>query len=181
MGNGNLLKVCYGNGAYIRYEYDKQNRIRFMVYFKDAADSKEQNLYRYAYDKQGNIYAVKSYKAGKTYYLFYDFLDRLVRVRDELGSTYEYAYDANNCMESMVHTCGTHTMKTSIIPMTRTAEKQRPDVQRPLKELQSMTSSAECPGVPGIQHLLIYQHILTLTRERIVTVFLKQLRMVLKP
>ena len=46
-GNGNLLKVCYGNGAYIRYEYDKQNRIH-MVYFKDAADSKEQNLYRYA-------------------------------------------------------------------------------------------------------------------------------------
>ena len=110
-GNGNLLKVCYGNGAYIRYEYDKQNRIH-MVYFKDAADSKEQNLYRYAYDKQGNIYAVKSYEAEKTYYLFYDFLDRLVRVRDELGSTYEYAYDANNCMESMVHTCGTHTMKT---------------------------------------------------------------------
>ena len=35
-----------------------------------------------------------------------------MRVRDELGSTYEYAYDANNCMESMVHTCGTHTMKT---------------------------------------------------------------------
>ena len=39
-GNGNLLKVCYGNGAYIRYEYDKQNRIH-MVYFKDAADSKD--------------------------------------------------------------------------------------------------------------------------------------------
>lgn len=71
-GNGNLLKVCYGNGAYIRYEYDKQNRIH-MVYFKDAADSKEQDLYRYAYDKQGNIYAVKSYEVEKTYYLFYDF------------------------------------------------------------------------------------------------------------
>ena len=65
--------------------------------------------------------------------------------------------------------------------MTRTAEKQRPNVQRPVKELQSMTSSAECPGVPGIQHLLIYQHILTLTMGRTVTVFLKQLRMVLKP
>lgn len=81
--NGNLLKVCYGNGAYIRYEYDKQNRIH-MVYFKDAADSKEQNLYRYAYDKQGNIYAVKSYEAEKTYYLFYDFLDRLVRVHFDM-------------------------------------------------------------------------------------------------
>lgn len=28
-GNGNLLKVCYGNGAYIRYEYDKI-RIEFI-------------------------------------------------------------------------------------------------------------------------------------------------------
>ena len=60
--------------------------------------------------------------------------------------------------------------------MTRTAEKQRPDVQRPVKELQSMTSSAECPGVPGIQHLLIYQHILTLTMGRTVTVFLKTIK-----
>ena len=108
---GNVSDVSVAGKQAVRYEYDKQNRIH-MVYFKDAADSKEQNLYRYAYDKQGNIYAVKSYEAEKTYYLFYDFLDRLVRVRDELGSTYEYAYDANNCMESMVHTCGTHTMKT---------------------------------------------------------------------
>ena len=60
-GNGNLLKVCYGNGAYIRYEYDKQNRIH-MVYFKRCGRQQRQNLYRYAYDKQGNIYAVNHIK-----------------------------------------------------------------------------------------------------------------------
>ena len=108
---GNLLKYAMEMVHIFDYEYDKQNSDSYGL-FQRCGRQQRQNLYRYAYDKQGNIYAVKSYEAEKTYYLFYDFLDRLVRVRDELGSTYEYAYDANNCMESMVHTCGTHTMKT---------------------------------------------------------------------
>ena len=43
----------------------------------------------------------------------YDFLDRLMRVRDEKGNAYQYTYDANNNMirlrheaDGTVHTIG---------------------------------------------------------------------------
>lgn len=44
--------------------------------------------------------------SGKTYELDYDFLDRLMRVRDESGVCYEYTYDVNNQMIRMFHTDG---------------------------------------------------------------------------
>ena len=42
----------------------------------------------------------------QTYELDYDFLDRLMRVRDESGVCYEYTYDVNNQMIRMFHTDG---------------------------------------------------------------------------
>lgn len=110
--NGRLLKLLYGNGSYIRYTYDKQDRV-IQSYLKNSEDSTEQKLYGYQYDKQGNLCTVTSDLAGKTYYLFYDLLDRLMRVTDEQGNAYEYTYDTNNNMVSLIHTCGTSALKTA--------------------------------------------------------------------
>lgn len=110
--NGRLLKASYGNGGYVRYTYDKQDRIT-QSYFKDPTDNEEQKLCAYVYDKQGNLCTVKSDATGKTYNMFYDFLDRLIRVTDEQGNAYEYTYDANNNMMFMVHICGKSALRTT--------------------------------------------------------------------
>ena len=100
--NGNLSKTVYANGNEIRYTYDSQDRLA-ASYFRLSSGAAEQKLNTYTYDKEGNLCRVVNHPAGKTYYLDYDFLDRLMRVRDEKGSFYEYTYDANNHMTKMVH------------------------------------------------------------------------------
>ena len=52
------------------------------------------------------------YGYRKTYELSYDFLDRLMRVRDEKGAFYEYTYDADNQMVSMVSCQGKNKVTT---------------------------------------------------------------------
>ena len=52
------------------------------------------------------------YGYRKTYELSYDFLDRLMRVRDEKGAFYEYTYDADNQMVSMVSCSGKNKVIT---------------------------------------------------------------------
>ncbi|MDO4337443.1 MAG: RHS repeat-associated core domain-containing protein [Eubacteriales bacterium] len=100
--NGGLEKVTYGNGDYIRYTYDSQDRIQ-LSYFKGASDSAEQKLNEYVYNKEGNPAQIISHMSGKTYSLFYDFLGRLMRVVDEQGTFYEYTYDAENNMTRICH------------------------------------------------------------------------------
>lgn len=109
--NGNLVKTVYANGDEIRYAYDSQDRIT-ASYLKTAAAA-EQKLNTYIYDKEGNLYKVTNHLSGKTYELEYDFLDRLMRVRDEHGACYEYTYDANNQMIKMFHTDGKSKMTTT--------------------------------------------------------------------
>ena len=110
--NGNLLKVLYGNGSYIRYTYDNQDRL-LLSYYKNTSDDTEQKLNEYIYDREGNLYQVISHMSGKTYFLSYDLLDRLMRVTDEQGNSYTYTYDVNNNMTHMNHTCGTSSADTS--------------------------------------------------------------------
>ena len=52
--NGNLLKVLYGNGDYLRYDYDRQDRIS-ITWFYSAAEKAEKKLYSYVYNKQGEL------------------------------------------------------------------------------------------------------------------------------
>ena len=111
-GNGNLLKTTYGNGDTIRYTYDKQDRLT-LSYYKKAADTAEQKLNGYVYDKHGNLAEVTSHMSGKTYRMSYDFLDRLMRVTDEQGTGYEYTYDVNNNMVRMEHSSGASAAVTS--------------------------------------------------------------------
>ena len=101
--NGNLTKTTYGNGAYIRYVYDAQDRVK-ESYYSDSSSGGEALLDSYVYDKQGNLVQVTNHPSGKTYHLSYDFLDRLMRTRDEEGNLCEYKYDANNQMTRMRHT-----------------------------------------------------------------------------
>jgi RHS repeat-associated protein len=100
--NGNLLKAVYGNGDYIRYQYDSQDRLS-ITYRHNAgtAEGTEEKLYSYVYNKQGELARVTVHPLAKTYFLYYDFLGRLMRVADNSGCCYEYAYDANNNMTSM--------------------------------------------------------------------------------
>ncbi len=70
-------------------------------FFKASAGAAEQKLNTYVYNKEGNLCQVTNHMSGKTYYLDYDFLDRLMRVRDEKGSYYEYTYDSNNHMRKL--------------------------------------------------------------------------------
>ena len=101
--NGNLLKVLYGNGDYLRYDYDRQDRIS-ITWFYSAAEKAEKKLYSYVYNKQGELARVTDQTLGKTYWLYYDFLGRLMRVVDIKGScSYEYHYDAGNNMVSLRH------------------------------------------------------------------------------
>ena len=103
--NGNISKAVYGNGHEIRYVYDSQDRLS-ASYFRASASSVEQKLNSYVYGKEGELYQVTDHVSGKTYDLDYDFLGRLMRVRDEKGSYYEYTYDANNHMTRMIHGAG---------------------------------------------------------------------------
>lgn len=101
--NGNLLKVLYGNGDYLRYDYDRQDRIS-VTWFYSAAEKAEKKLYSYVYNKQGELARVTDQTLGKTYWLYYDFLGRLMRVVDMKDScSYEYHYDAGNNMVSLRH------------------------------------------------------------------------------
>ena len=109
--NGNLTKVVYANGNEIRYTYDSQDRLS-ASYLKGSGSSTEQKLNSYVYGKEGNLCQVTNHISGKTYYLDYDFLDRLMRVRDEKGSFYEYAYDASNHMTRMIHQAGASHITT---------------------------------------------------------------------
>ena len=109
--NGNLMKTVYANGDEIRYSYDSQDRIT-ASYLKNATAS-EKKLNTYIYDKEGNLCKVTNHLSGKTYELDYDFLDRLMRVRDERGACYEYTYDKNNQMTKMFHTDGRTKMTTT--------------------------------------------------------------------
>ena len=86
--NGKLLKVVYGNGAQIRYEYDKEERVEAM-YYQASSTASEQLYQSFVYGKDGSLDQVSDHLSGKTYDLDYDFLDRLMRVRDESGNYYE--------------------------------------------------------------------------------------------
>lgn len=108
--NGNLLKVTYGNGAYIRYEYDTQDRLA-QSYYQAPGGTAETALNTYTYDRQGNLYKVYAAPAGRTYYMEYDLLDRLARVRDNNGCYYQYTYDAENQMTRLSHANGSYTTK----------------------------------------------------------------------
>lgn len=108
--NGKLLKTIYANGDEIRYTYDTQDR--FSVSYLKPAEGSERRLNSYVYNKEGNLCKVTNHLSGKTYELDYDFLDRLMRVRDESGVCYEYTYDANNQMIRMFHTDGRAKLTT---------------------------------------------------------------------
>ena len=100
--NRKSLKVVYGNGAQIRYEYDKEERVE-AVYYQESSTASEQLYQSLVYGKDGSLDQVTDHLSGKTYDLDYDFLDRLMRVRDESGNYYEYTYDSENLMVHLVH------------------------------------------------------------------------------
>ena len=85
--------MTYGNGDYIRYTYDDQDRLK-LSYYKSASAEEEVKLHEYVYDREGNLYQVTAHMAGKTYRLSYDLLDRLMRVTDEEGNSYTYDKDS---------------------------------------------------------------------------------------
>ena len=109
--NGNLLKTTYANGDYVRFTYDGQDRV-LLSYYKPASGS-EQKLNEYVYDRSGNLAKVTNHMTGKSYEFDYDFLDRLMRARDNADNYYEYTYDVNNNMTRMYHGAGVYGIATT--------------------------------------------------------------------
>lgn len=98
--NGNLERTTYGNKDYVRYTYDSMNRLKLSYYY-NSGSQKEQKMNQYFYDHSGNLCKVICHMSGKTYNMTYDLLDRLMRVTDESGNSYQYTYDANNNMAAV--------------------------------------------------------------------------------
>ena len=109
--NGNLLKTTYANGDYVRFTYDGQDRV-LLSYYKPTSGS-EQKLNEYVYDRSGNLAKVTNHMTGKSYEFDYDFLDRLMRARDNADNYYEYTYDVNNNMTRMYHGAGVYGIATT--------------------------------------------------------------------
>ena len=84
-------------------EYAYENDRLLHTLYCDGSSAEAAPLNSYVYDKQGNLAEVTNHPSGKKYYLAYDFLDRLMRVRDNDGNIYEYTYDVNNQMTRMKH------------------------------------------------------------------------------
>ena len=73
-------------------DYDRQDRIS-VTWFYSAAEKAEKKLYSYVYNKQGELARVTDQTLGKTYWLYYDFLGRLMRVVDMKDScSYAVSY-----------------------------------------------------------------------------------------
>ena len=98
---GKTRLVAIAGSSVVSYEYDTQGRL-VKEYYYSAATQKEQALRSYGYDREGNVYRAADSSSGKTYKMSYDFLNRLMRVRDEKGNAYQYTYDANNNMTQTV-------------------------------------------------------------------------------
>ena len=98
--NGNLERTTYGNKDYVRYTYDSMNRLKLSYYY-NSGSQKEKKMNQYFYDHSGNLCKVICHMSGKTYNMTYDLLDRLMRVTDESGNSYQYTYDANNNMAAV--------------------------------------------------------------------------------
>ena len=83
-----------------------------LSYYKPASGS-EQKLNEYVYDRSGNLAKVTNHMTGKSYEFDYDFLDRLMRARDNADNYYEYTYDVNNNMTRMYHGAGVYGIATT--------------------------------------------------------------------
>ena len=83
-----------------------------LSYYKPASGS-EQKLNEYVYDRSGNLAKVTNHMTGKSYEFDYDFLDRLMRARDNADNYYEYTYDVNNNMTRMYHGAGAYGIATT--------------------------------------------------------------------
>ena len=105
--NGNLLKALYADGSYFRYEYDAMDRVK-ETYGHTNGTSGEAHLYSFVYNRQGELDHVVTDPdgAGRTSWLAYDFLGRLMRVRDGDGCISEFTYDVNSRMTKLYHQNG---------------------------------------------------------------------------
>ncbi|MBQ8304794.1 MAG: hypothetical protein IJX90_01040, partial [Blautia sp.] len=99
--NGSLQKITYGDGSEISYVYDDLDRVVETKY-KAAGSSSAATLGTFTYNGQGDLYCT-SIPNGRSYYMEYDLLGRLMHVRDSDGCTFQYTYDANNRMKRLEH------------------------------------------------------------------------------
>lgn len=113
--NGNLKEVIYGTGDSIRYYYDRLDRIT-EVYEKPLKE-KETLIYRFVYDKQGNLAIVYETsddivtKEIKTRF-YYDLSDQLIYCSNNLFEDYRYTYDNNHNLIKMENSNSFSKVKT---------------------------------------------------------------------
>jgi len=106
--NGNLIKMTYGNGAYIEYEYDNLDRI-----VKVSYNGIERC--RYSFNGDGALYKVT--EGTKSHYYNYDGIGRLVSlVTYENGTVTDYqsfGYDEHGRTSSVTEKFGCNEVKDS--------------------------------------------------------------------
>ncbi|NCC45057.1 MAG: RHS repeat protein, partial [Clostridia bacterium] len=97
--NGNLSSEQYANGYTYLYKYDRMDRVT-QINMKDPAGN-EYVLYRYEYDKDGNLateYDIREDIGRETIVTryFYDMSGRMVYLRNDRDEDYRYVYDLND-------------------------------------------------------------------------------------
>ena len=103
--NGNLLFEQYNNGCTHRYFFDERDRLK-EIRLKDTAGT-QYVLYRYDYDKEGNIaveYDIREDLGQETIVnrYFYDLSGRMVYMRNDQGEGYRFTYDLNDNLVKIV-------------------------------------------------------------------------------
>ena len=109
---GNLIKMTYGNGQFVTYEYDLFDRLVHTVYY--TSSNTVQAEYYYVYNSEGALakqYAVSGGSVTEEYNFEYDSLDRLIRSRemgagDAVTQRTEHLYDEANRLTKQAWTLG---------------------------------------------------------------------------
>lgn len=103
--NGNLASEQYANGYTYLYIYDGLDRVK-EVRLKDP-ENREYVLYRYAYDREGNLaaeYDIRQDIGRETIVTryYYDISGRLAYLRNDQDEDYRFAYDLNDNLTKTV-------------------------------------------------------------------------------
>ena len=95
-----LQQQTYGNGDYVTFAYDKENRVQSLSFNGTTR-------FEYMYDSSGRLSIYKDIYNANIYFYSYDLLGRLKAITDKDDNEITYAYDALGNVSEYVYTIGT--------------------------------------------------------------------------
>ncbi|MCI5699953.1 MAG: RICIN domain-containing protein, partial [Lachnospiraceae bacterium] len=94
--NGPLSRLTYGNGDYLDYVYDREQRIQ-------ALKANGTVICENIYDGEGRMAGQKDIAGGVDYSFSYDLIGRLTAMDTSRGQQLRIGYDDKNRVDSVVH------------------------------------------------------------------------------